>query len=432
MVAKAKKILFSGFIRNMGKMISGTGFAHLLGIAVIPVITRLYSPDQIGVFSAYVSLFMICYSVSSLRFEYATLIPKTSHEANNITWLAASASLVSSLIVLLVLLLAGDTVTERMALGSLGRWIYLLPVSIFSYSLLMIMTFSLTREKQYGSIAGGKITASSSTAAGQIILALISLQSYGLVVGKVTGNLLGMLFVVWKRHKVRSSVLAGVTPRRMVAMAKRYRNFPFWNTPHALTTTTSNNIPVLLFNSFFSEAVAGFYAMAVKALYSPVQVVAQAAYQVFSQRIAEKQAHGEKIVPFVRNTALLFAGMGLLPFMLLFIFAPPLFGWFLGSGYETTGQYIRILAPFIYLVFIVTPLNFIPLMLGRQKKAFFIDVVYLSARLAALGTGIWLNSIQAALMLYSVVGVLVNTYLLIWFLVLAKGAEREKGEPRRR
>jgi len=68
----------SSFLRNIGKMMTGTGFAHLLGVLIIPVLTRLYTPDEIGLYASYLSMFTILYSVASLRFEYATLIPAPS------------------------------------------------------------------------------------------------------------------------------------------------------------------------------------------------------------------------------------------------------------------------------------------------------------------------------------------------------------------
>ena len=59
-------------------MMTRTGFAHLLGVLIIPVLTRLYTPDEIGLYASYLSMFTILYSVASLRFEYATLIPAPS------------------------------------------------------------------------------------------------------------------------------------------------------------------------------------------------------------------------------------------------------------------------------------------------------------------------------------------------------------------
>jgi len=420
-----QQIPMSGFLANLGKLMSGTGLAHLIGVAIIPVLTRLFTPEEIGIYATYLSLFIILSSVASLRYEYATLIPRTDQEANNITVLSSILVTGFSLLLLLVFLIAKGPVTRLLGVGSLGWLIYLLPFSIFSFGMFMVLLFRLNREKRYSAMAAGKITGTGVMSAGQITMGWMQLQQAGLILGKVAGDLSAMLLMFWKLRKIQRSVMSGVSPQRMMAMAKRYRNFPFWNAPHALTATTSYNIPVLLFYNFFSEAVAGYYAMAVKALYIPVQVIAQAVLQVFGQRIAEKRANRERLIPFMNSTLLLLCGIGIVPFLLLFLFSPPLFDWFLGSGFETTGYYVRILTPFVFLVFLVTPLNFIPLMLNRQRKAFVIDLVNLAARVAALATGIWYQSVEMALILYTISGVCINTYLLFWFYHIARKAEME-------
>ena len=352
------------------------------------------------------------------------MIPGNNLEANNITALSIFLALTSGVMLLVILALFHRSIAEILNIEALGFLIFFLPASVVSYSMFMILTFSLNRQKKFGSIATGKITAASTTAASQVGMGFLQMQQAGLVIGKFAGDFLGMIFLLWKRKKMESSVTAGVSPRRMVAMARRYRNFPFYNTPHALTTSVSNNFPVLLFNTWFSEAIAGFYAMAHRALYSPVQVVGQAAYQVFSQRISEKYGNQEQLIPFIKSTLLLLAAIGILPFLLLFLVSPPLFSWFLGPGWEMTGYFVRILTPFVFLVFIVTPLNFIPLLLGRQKKAFLIDVVYLMFRLLALSAGIYMDSVWIALSLYALIGVVFSTYLIIWYYLLAKKAEQ--------
>lgn len=424
MLNRILEILKSDFLQNLGKMVSGTGFAHLLGVAIIPVLTRLYTPEEIGTFATYISIFMICFCVASLRYENAILIPKNEFLANNITVLASVITLFFSLFFLFVLLLFGEPISKMLNIQALGALMYLIPISVLSYSLFMILTFSLNREKKYGTLATGKITASSITATGQIGLGLLHLKEAGLVIGKVVGELIGMVFLLWQRWKLTSSVLAGVSVKRMTAMAKRYQNFPLYNTPHALTTTTSNNFPVLLFNSFFSEAIAGFYSMAAKACYSPVQVISQAAYQVFGQRISEKYANKDEIVPFVNKTVLLLGGLGFVPFLILFIVSPVFFAWFLGPGWEMAGYFVRILTPFIFLSFIVQPLNFIPLMVGRQRKAFVIDFIYMVLRLVALSIGIYLQSVWISVVLFSAVGVLVLSYQIYWFYSLAQKEDR--------
>lgn len=410
-------------------MMSGAGLAHVLGVALIPVLTRLYTPAEIGVYSTYASLFIILMAVVSLRYEFATLIPANRLAANNITMLATLVSGAFSLVLLLVLLVFGDGIAAALNIEALGWLLYLLPFSLLSFKGFLILTYSLNYHKKYGAIASGKVMSASGTGGAQVGMGWAGLPEAGLVVGKLIGDAAGALFLLWQRWRLRESVMAGVSPRRIMAMAKRYKSFPIYNMPHALTAASSNNFPVLLFNSYFSEATAGFYAMAIRACYSPVQIAGQAAYQVFSQRLAEKNGRGERIIPFIRSTAALMAGVGLLAFVPLFIISPPLFAWALGAEWEVTGYMVRYIIPYIYMVFILRPLNFIPLLTNRQGSAFTIDLIYLLARLGALATGIYYDDVWLAVGLFSAVGVGFSAGLLLWYYRLAVAAERSSVKP---
>lgn len=404
-------------------MMSGTGFAHLLAIAVYPILTRIYTPGEIGLYATYIALFSVYAAVATLRYEYATLIPRSNHAANNITFLAGLILIGSTLLLLIILIFFGDEIASVFQIQALGNLIYFLPLTVFCYSAFMVITFSMNRQKAYSGIATGKITAASGIAGTQITFGWLHLKETGLILGKLAGDAAGLVWIAWRRAKLGTSIKAGVTPRRMRAMAQRYRNFPKFNTPHALTTNLSNNFPVLFFNTFIGETVAGFYAIAQKICYSPVQVIGHATYQVFGQRIAEKFGEKEALMPFFKSTLILMASVGFLPFLVLFLVSPVFFTWLLGSGWEMTGSFVQILTPFIFIVFVVAPFNFIPLMLDRQRKAFLIDLAYLFFRVAALGYGIWQGDARLAVILYSHAGILFNFYLLGWIFMLVKEAE---------
>lgn len=423
------RLFTSSFLRNTGKMVSGTGLAHLIGLAVLPVITRLYSPAEIGVFSVYLSVYTIGFTVASLRYEYATLLPKTEQGANNITMLSLLLSFCVSALMYVVLLAGSAVGAGWLSFGELHNLVWLLPVSVFSFSTFMILTFRLNREQQYAHMATAKVAGSAGTAGGQATLGFAGYTSWGMVAGKVAGDLLGMFYLLWQRRRWEKPMLYGVSKLRMAAMAKRYRHFPMWNLPHALTTAANNNIPVLLFYAFFSGTTAGFFAMAMRILTSPLQMVARAAYQVFSQRVAQKHNNKDRIYPFFKQTAGLFAVSGMVPFVLLFWTAPALFSWFLGAEWVVTGEYIRILTPYVFVSFVVSPLNFIPLMLGKQQTAFVIDLIHLILRLLAIAAGLYMQSMQVVLIGYSLVGVLAGLVQLLWYTQLSRKADTEVPEP---
>ena len=54
----------SEFSRNVLKVMTGTTFAQALPILVAPVLTRLYSPEEFGVFYLFAALVSILSDVS--------------------------------------------------------------------------------------------------------------------------------------------------------------------------------------------------------------------------------------------------------------------------------------------------------------------------------------------------------------------------------
>ena len=55
-----------------------------------------------------------------------------------------------------------------------------------------------------------------------------------------------------------------------------------------------------------------------------------------------------------------------------------------------------------------------------------IDIVYLVLRFFALMTGIWLNDITVALVLFSGSGALVVGYKMLWYMQLARKGDKNK------
>ena len=53
---KMKKFTKDDFNSNIVKLVLGTGFSQVLPIALMPILTRLYSPEDFGVFAVYLAV----------------------------------------------------------------------------------------------------------------------------------------------------------------------------------------------------------------------------------------------------------------------------------------------------------------------------------------------------------------------------------------
>ncbi|MDZ7771425.1 MAG: oligosaccharide flippase family protein [Balneolaceae bacterium] len=411
--------------RDAATLATGTGMAQLIPILASPVLTRIFTPAEFGVLGAFAAFCTIVVSFATGRYELAILLPEREDRARHVTWLSIMLTFAVSLATLLAIVLFKEPLNDLMVLldtEELGNLMYWAPACIASIGLYQVFSYQLNRHKRYGTIAASKFSQAAGMTGAQLGFGFLGMGAAGLVIGRVIGDLFSW---IWSgADLLRRKLLLPETFSRDTfrEVAKRYENFPKVNAPHALTNASSSQLPQILLLSFFSKTINGHYNLTYKVCFAPVQLVSSSVGQVFSRRVTEKYQQEEDIHAFTKKIAGQLALVALLPFGLLALFAPPLFEFVFGAQWTVAGQYTQVLAPYFYMVFVVSPLVYIPNMLDRQKKAFAIEIAYLVLRLAALFLGIWLADAWLAVAFYGVAGIIIQGYLLFWILKLGREA----------
>jgi lipopolysaccharide exporter len=416
----------SEFLQNSAVMMTGTGISQAIPILVIPVLTRLYAPGEIGVLATFIALFSIISVIAGGRYEFGIIMPESERKGRQLLYLSSALSLATGLILCLLIILFGAQIVTLINAPALEPWLWLLPLAVTAHGLFMAFSFGLNRNKLYQPIAVGNVAHTGSTAAIQIIGGISSWGVGGLIAGKTAGVTISAFWLIISLVRKAPGFIKRESTFRLGETAREFSNYPKYNAPHALVTSISGHMPVILFITFFTDTITGFYAMAFRACYAPVQIITSSVGQVFGKRLADKKHEGANVRAYAIRFIWIMAGIGILPFGLLFIAGPQIFGFILGAEWSVTGDYVRILTPYVYLTFIIQPLSYIPLLYEQQKKAFIIYLFSLGLRLAAIFIGIWLDAFIVSLVLYSATGVLVLLYHLFWYVSLCETGSAEK------
>ena len=91
------------FTRNVLTLMMGTTIAQAIPIAISPILTRIYSPKDFGLFALFMSITSFISVSATARYELAILLPKSEEEAINIVSLSMIFAILISLISLLVI-----------------------------------------------------------------------------------------------------------------------------------------------------------------------------------------------------------------------------------------------------------------------------------------------------------------------------------------
>jgi len=394
MLRALRNIWENDFFKNVATLISGTTFAQAFSILIYIFLSRIYTEEDFGVFGLYMNILNITIIFSTAKYELAILLPRSDRESTNLLGLSGLISLGVSLLLLLIVVPFNTQIGKL--LGS-------------------------------GEIAGANIGQSLGNSLMKLVLGLLIVGAAGLIFGVVFGQLIGILVFLAIHLRFNSHKAGWLKLSEMKRLARQYSLFPRYNMWQGLINNFSGALPVFIFSSFFSTAIAGIYTFGYMILYRPVSLVANAFYQVMYQRFVEKQHQEASILPevklFIRRTSqVLF-----LPFLLMGFFAPQVCGFIFGADWVEAGRYAQILLPWIFMVSLVMPLSFIPDLYKKQRVAMIIDGVKLVARLAGLVVGVVLNNVYIGLALYSGLSTLVIGYSLIWYIRLVKDHPPEEG-----
>lgn len=424
-----RNIWKSEFFRNVATLISGTTFAQAFSVLIYIALSHIYTEEDFGIFGLYMNILNITVIFSTAKYDLAILLPKSDKESVNLLGLSGLISVAVSLLLLILIIPLNSVICRWIGSEQMAPWLYLIPLSTLLVGWFTSLRNYSNRQKRYKLIAGANIGQSVSNSLLKLVLGLVIVGAAGLIFGVVFGQLAGFLvfFVVHLRSNRKK--LEWLKFSEMKRLGREYSLFPRYNMWQGLINNLSAAFPVFVFSSYFSIAIAGFYTFGFMIIHRPVNLVAGSFYQVMFQRFVEKRNNNEPILPeislFIRRAIQVM----LLPFVLIGLFTPEIFGFVFGEQWIEAGRYARIMLPWIFMVGLVMPLSFIPDLFKRQQGAMIIDGVKLVVRLAGLLTGVILGDVYLALMLYSAASTLMIGYSLAWYIRLARrnppGAEPE-------
>lgn len=127
----------------------GAGLARIVGIASIPILTRLYSPDDYGVLAVYTSIVTVLVPILTFRYVTAIPLPKTDAMAFNLFVLCAKLIALGTLLIALTLGLFGHTVLGWFSMEELAPYWWLIAIGVMGTASYELFSMWATRKKDY-------------------------------------------------------------------------------------------------------------------------------------------------------------------------------------------------------------------------------------------------------------------------------------------
>jgi O-antigen/teichoic acid export membrane protein len=400
-------------VKNTFVVMSGTVLAQALGFALSPIISRLFTPSDFGVYGAFSAVTSILVAAVSLEYCNAIMIPKENEEAINL--LAVSFICVGTISFLCAMLSLVAPATVNGLMKTEGIWPLVLLVSAtFAEGVNLLSQAWAIRAKAFKQTSASQVVRSLSSNGVKIGFGYFRAGAIGLIVGNVLGGILASVNLVRVLLPDLRALWQHIRWQRMKQLALEYRDFPIYSAPQNVINNLSSGLPILLFNRFFGVAAAGAYAFGTIVLGAPMQFVLIALRQVLYQKACESQNQGRSLSAlYVRTTAILFA-LVLPPSLVLIIWAEPLFTWIFGSQWQLAGELARSLIVWLAVSFCNLPAVLFARVIRIQRFVFLYDLFLLTIRTLILVLGGVYLTVHQTVLLFALGGALMNAFLIFY------------------
>jgi len=391
---------------------SGTAVAQILGFALSPIISRLFSPSDFGIFGSFNSVATIIAAVTTLEYTQAIFLPKEKADAINLFIVSCLCTFTIAVILLSVCLIVPSTLNSMMKTNGIWALALLVFATVISGLNQSCQAWCI-RVKSFKHTSASQVIRSLSSNGTQIGFGIIKSGAPGLIISTVLANMLATLNLVRVLIPDLLTLRQSIRWNRMKQLIKDYRDFPMYAATQNVVTTLSQGLPVLLLTHFYGIAIAGAYAFGMRILQAPMGFVLSALRQVLLQKASETlHREGQLMSLYVKTTSGLFA-ISFFPSLILFIWAPELFNWIFGLQWHTAGEFAQSLILWLMFAFCNLPSVLFAQLIRIQRTILFYDLAVLILRVLSLVLGGLYLSAYKTIIFFALVGIGMNIILIV-------------------
>lgn len=381
---KIARLRQSGLIRSITLLVGGTAFAQALMVLVLPVLTRLYSPQDFSVLAVYASLLGIISVAACLRLDIAIPMPEIDGDAANLLALALGFCLLVSVATALPILLAPAAIARLLHQPGLQPYLWLLPIGVLLAGTYSALQYWATRKKIFGTIAKTRMTQAIGGAGAQLGMGWLGLAPSGLLVGQAISSGAGVVGLGRRILTVDRAALDDVSPANMRRLFHEYDRFPKYSTFEALANTGGIQLPVILIAALALGPEAGFLMLGMRVIQVPMNLIGNAVSQVYLAHAPEEYRAGT----LGKFTAGILGGLmktGVGPLLFAALVAPQAFALIFGEKWQRAGVLVAWMTPWFVAQLMSSPVSMVMHVRNRQRGMMILTIAGLCLRVGAIG-----------------------------------------------
>ena len=296
------KIAQTEIVKNIAILASGVVIGYAINMMLLPVISRVYTPAELGRYDLIVSVGNVLVTLVCLALMIAIMVPNEDETAIKICKIINIASVFGASIFAIVSILLSSYYRFFESEINYNIECLLLAIYVWSYNQQGLFYAYVNRKKMYKVLFWNPIIAAITNSAFSILFGYFGWGATGYLLGTIASYMICILHM-----RVKVNPYEGQHSIEELWMTlKNYKSYPLVQLPANMILTVSTQLPIQFLGRIFGVAALGGYNTNVK-IGSPNIKIA------------------------------------IIPIGALIIFGEPILTFVLGRSWKVAGTYISIL-----------------------------------------------------------------------------------------
>lgn len=359
------------FLKKFVLVFSGSTFSQVITLATYPILTRVFSVEEFGIFTNFFGLMVIFSVIQSLKLQHAIVTEKNELNTFYLLIICLILPLINSF--LLYLIFQFDISFFQF----INENNLLFPV-ILSGLLMVFYDVGYNFLAKYGlfkNLVFIKIVQNSLIVIFQLLYGFYLNDnneipfSNGLIAGFIFGqvfSLLLLMFILIKHSltKVRSKLQFNLMI--YVKILLNHKKFIYYSMPAEFINSLSYYLVVYFITINFGLFYAGLYGLSQRVVMGPLNLISLSLLDIFKNYASEEIIHSNSIKNSYKLMFKILSFLSLFCFAVILIFKD-YFGLIFGEEWIEVGKIVLILSPFYLTKFISSPLSYTFFLLKKQE-----------------------------------------------------------------
>ena len=362
-----KKFVNNSFVKSVSVLMTGTIFSQVVNYAFTPILSRIYTVEEMADLSLYLRITAFIIGVATARYEMSLPLPKNDHHS----FLLYRISIRIASYVLIAAGIAGVIYTLSQPFQWFNVWFLVL---VLIGSIFVVMTNLGTnwsiRNNTFRLISKSRIINAASSNVFKLGFGLLKMGSFGLLLATVIGYFAASLGFIKEYLKNKTAYRHAYSKTKQRVLMLEYKQFPLVNLPHNMSDLGRDLLIASLVILYFDKEVFGLYSYSILILNIPIALIGTAVSQVFYNKASKMVDDTRGLYNLVKKTMISLLLLSIIPFTLLYLFAEDVFVLAFGEQWRMAGTYAAIMIPYNLFNFMVSPMANLSLVLNRQKELF--------------------------------------------------------------